>query len=259
MIKCYLFIYIQLRDSVDSACRLSKLTEIEGAYTHICVLWVFISPLSLIHFVFQVVYFRHHNEIALFCHESGLCCLCALTCLYMLETSWVLLCVFVKTVCLHTFAVRVAHPLANWRASGAVFWKDAWHLAPSPWLLAVGWHRNVSFPRCRSKKLIIWHSNIFTNDQGELQSKDWYLKTEGYKTTFSTIFLFYLKNFMRFCAPICWPWPGIYLRHGYARWQDIQNDPRYAILNEPFKTEIHKGNYLEMKNKFLARRFKAIL
>lgn len=48
------------------------------------------------------------------------------------------------------------------------------------------------------------------------------------------------------------------LRHGYARWQDIQNDPRYAILNEPFKTEMHKGNYLEMKNKFLARRFKAI-
>lgn len=51
---------------------------------------------------------------------------------------------------------------------------------------------------------------------------------------------------------------NISLRHGYARWQDIQNDPRYAILNEPFKTEMHKGNYLEMKNKFLARRFKAI-
>lgn len=28
------------------------------------------------------------------------------------------------------------------------------------------------------------------------------------------------------------------------------------ILNEPFKSEVHKGNYLEMKNKFLARRFK---
>lgn len=47
--------------------------------------------------------------------------------------------------------------------------------------------------------------------------------------------------------------------HGYARWQDIQNDPRYVILNEPFKSEIHKGNYLEMKNKFLARRFKVSL
>ncbi|TNN41263.1 Chromodomain-helicase-DNA-binding protein 5 [Liparis tanakae] len=53
-----------------------------------------------------------------------------------------------------------------------------------------------------------------------------------------------------------WLLAGI-VTHGYARWQDIQNDPRYAILNEPFKTEIHKGNYLEMKNKFLARRFKA--
>uniref|UniRef100_A0A7N6F8L5 DNA helicase n=1 Tax=Anabas testudineus TaxID=64144 RepID=A0A7N6F8L5_ANATE len=56
-----------------------------------------------------------------------------------------------------------------------------------------------------------------------------------------------------------WLLAGIYYtRHGYARWQDIQNDPRYAILNEPFKTEMHKGNYLEMKNKFLARRFKLL-
>lgn len=31
------------------------------------------------------------------------------------------------------------------------------------------------------------------------------------------------------------------------------------ILNEPFKSEVHKGNYLEMKNKFLARRFKVSL
>lgn len=58
----------------------------------------------------------------------------------------------------------------------------------------------------------------------------------------------------------CWPVLALTLplgSHGYARWQDIQNDPRYVILNEPFKSEIHKGNYLEMKNKFLARRFKA--
>ncbi|XP_054640028.1 chromodomain-helicase-DNA-binding protein 5 isoform X2 [Dunckerocampus dactyliophorus] len=54
-----------------------------------------------------------------------------------------------------------------------------------------------------------------------------------------------------------WLLAGI-VTHGYARWQDIQNDPRYGILNEPFKTEIHKGNYLEMKNKFLARRFKLL-
>lgn len=44
--------------------------------------------------------------------------------------------------------------------------------------------------------------------------------------------------------------------HGYARWQDIQNDAQFAIINEPFKTEANKGNFLEMKNKFLARRFK---
>ncbi|XP_066526548.1 chromodomain-helicase-DNA-binding protein 5 isoform X3 [Hoplias malabaricus] len=54
-----------------------------------------------------------------------------------------------------------------------------------------------------------------------------------------------------------WLLAGI-VTHGYARWQDIQSDPRYAILNEPFKTEMNKGNYLEMKNKFLARRFKLL-
>ncbi|XP_053308464.1 chromodomain-helicase-DNA-binding protein 5 isoform X2 [Spea bombifrons] len=54
-----------------------------------------------------------------------------------------------------------------------------------------------------------------------------------------------------------WLLAGI-VTHGYARWQDIQNDSRYLILNEPFKSEIHKGNYLEMKNKFLARRFKLL-
>ncbi len=48
------------------------------------------------------------------------------------------------------------------------------------------------------------------------------------------------------------------LRHGYARWQDIQNDIRFAILNEPFKGEINRGNFLEIKNKFLARRFKVL-
>ncbi|XP_015276218.1 PREDICTED: chromodomain-helicase-DNA-binding protein 4 [Gekko japonicus] len=51
-------------------------------------------------------------------------------------------------------------------------------------------------------------------------------------------------------------WLQSKLIHGYARWQDIQNDPRYAILNEPFKGEMNRGNFLEIKNKFLARRFK---
>uniref|UniRef100_A0A8C2GAC5 Chromodomain helicase DNA binding protein 3 n=1 Tax=Cyprinus carpio TaxID=7962 RepID=A0A8C2GAC5_CYPCA len=54
-----------------------------------------------------------------------------------------------------------------------------------------------------------------------------------------------------------WLLAGIVI-HGYARWQDIQNDPQFAIVNEPFKTQVNKGNFLEMKNKFLARRFKLL-
>lgn len=45
-------------------------------------------------------------------------------------------------------------------------------------------------------------------------------------------------------------------RHGYGRYQDIQNDVRFAIINEPFKSEQGKGNFVEIKNKFLQRRFK---
>lgn len=52
---------------------------------------------------------------------------------------------------------------------------------------------------------------------------------------------------------------GGVVNHGYGRWQDIQNDPRYAIINEPFKMDVGKGNFLEIKNKFLARRFKVII
>uniref|UniRef100_A0A8C7TP23 Chromodomain helicase DNA binding protein 4a n=1 Tax=Oncorhynchus mykiss TaxID=8022 RepID=A0A8C7TP23_ONCMY len=54
-----------------------------------------------------------------------------------------------------------------------------------------------------------------------------------------------------------WLLAGI-IQHGYARWQDIQNDVKYAILNEPFKAEMNRGNFLEIKNKFLARRFKLL-
>ncbi|XP_043542852.1 chromodomain-helicase-DNA-binding protein 3 isoform X2 [Chiloscyllium plagiosum] len=54
-----------------------------------------------------------------------------------------------------------------------------------------------------------------------------------------------------------WLLSGIVV-YGYARWQDIQNDARFAIINEPFKLEVNKGNFLEMKNKFLARRFKLL-
>ncbi|XP_053379869.1 chromodomain-helicase-DNA-binding protein Mi-2 homolog isoform X2 [Mercenaria mercenaria] len=46
--------------------------------------------------------------------------------------------------------------------------------------------------------------------------------------------------------------------HGYGRWQDIQNDARFQIINEPFLSEQGKGNFLEIKNKFLARRFKLL-
>ncbi|XP_077444255.1 chromodomain-helicase-DNA-binding protein 3 isoform X3 [Stigmatopora argus] len=54
-----------------------------------------------------------------------------------------------------------------------------------------------------------------------------------------------------------WLLAGI-VTHGYARWQDVQNDPPFAIVNEPFKSQANKGNFLEMKNKFLARRFKLL-
>jgi len=51
--------------------------------------------------------------------------------------------------------------------------------------------------------------------------------------------------------------PGV-VTHGYSRWQDIQSDYRFAIINEPFKMDVGKGNFLEIKNKFLARRFKLL-
>ncbi|XP_013083946.2 chromodomain-helicase-DNA-binding protein 4-like isoform X2 [Biomphalaria glabrata] len=54
-----------------------------------------------------------------------------------------------------------------------------------------------------------------------------------------------------------WLLAGI-ITHGYGRWQDIQNDPRFQIINEPFISEQGKGNFLEIKNKFLARRFKLL-
>lgn len=54
-----------------------------------------------------------------------------------------------------------------------------------------------------------------------------------------------------------WLLSGI-VTYGYGRYQDIQNDPRFAIINEPFRTEQGKGNFLEIKNKFLQRRFKLL-
>ncbi|EFA09958.2 chromodomain-helicase-DNA-binding protein Mi-2 homolog isoform X2 [Tribolium castaneum] len=54
-----------------------------------------------------------------------------------------------------------------------------------------------------------------------------------------------------------WLLSGI-VTHGYGRWQDIQADARFAVINEPFKMDVGKGNFLEIKNKFLARRFKLL-
>lgn len=54
-----------------------------------------------------------------------------------------------------------------------------------------------------------------------------------------------------------WLLAGI-VKHGYGRWQDIQNDLAFAVINEPFKMDVGKGNFLEIKNKFLARRFKLL-
>jgi len=54
-----------------------------------------------------------------------------------------------------------------------------------------------------------------------------------------------------------WLLAGI-VTHGYSRWQDIQSDPKFSIINEPFKMDMMKGNFLEIKNKFLARRFKLL-
>lgn len=142
---------------------------------------------------------------------------------------------FGQVYCL-LISVRATHPVAERGAGRCVIWEDVWHLAPSPRLLAAGWHRNVSF-LCilQSCSEFTVHSNSLVWSQ-----RSWSLKA------ICDVKLFY---------NVCFHWRGN-LRHGYARWQDIQNDPRYAILNEPFKTEMHKGNYLEMKNKFLARRFK---
>ncbi|CAI5442254.1 unnamed protein product [Caenorhabditis angaria] len=51
--------------------------------------------------------------------------------------------------------------------------------------------------------------------------------------------------------------------HGYGRYQinfnDIQNDPKFAIINEPFKQESANGaNFADVKTKFLQRRFKLL-
>lgn len=55
-----------------------------------------------------------------------------------------------------------------------------------------------------------------------------------------------------------WLLSGI-MTHGFSRWQDIQQDSHFSIISEPFNRDMKdRGNVLEIKNKFLARRFKLL-
>lgn len=120
------------------------------------------------------------------------------------------------------FLFRVAFPLAEWGAGSHSHQEDLWDLASTAWLLAAGWHHKVSFAW-------VWAEVL----------GDGFWRSHSLKFIPCCVFPEQFSN-----------------SHGYARWQDIQNDPRYAILNEPFKGEMNRGNFLEIKNKFLARRFK---
>ncbi|CAI4226575.1 unnamed protein product [Auanema sp. JU1783] len=55
-----------------------------------------------------------------------------------------------------------------------------------------------------------------------------------------------------------WLLAGI-VQFGYGRYQDIQSDLRFSIINKPFEVEQNKtSNFVEMKTKFLQRRFKLL-
>ncbi|XP_073253079.1 chromodomain-helicase-DNA-binding protein 4-like isoform X6 [Porites lutea] len=49
-----------------------------------------------------------------------------------------------------------------------------------------------------------------------------------------------------------WLLAGVVI-HGYGRWQDIANDRKFGVVNDPFKNVS-----LEYKNRFIARRFKLL-
>ncbi|CAH3171557.1 unnamed protein product [Porites evermanni] len=49
-----------------------------------------------------------------------------------------------------------------------------------------------------------------------------------------------------------WLLDGVVI-HGYGRWQDIANDRKFVVVNDPFKNVS-----LEYKNRFIARRFKLL-
>ncbi|KAI6201100.1 hypothetical protein M3Y96_00805500 [Aphelenchoides besseyi] len=47
--------------------------------------------------------------------------------------------------------------------------------------------------------------------------------------------------------------------HGYGHYQDIMKNPRFALINEPFKSEEDKTeNFSEVKQRFLQRRYKML-
>ena len=41
--------------------------------------------------------------------------------------------------------------------------------------------------------------------------------------------------------------------HGYARWTDIQNDPKFAIINEPFRAMAAKQGIFVKNTYYLGR------
>lgn len=164
---------------------------------------------------------------------------------FTLERSLVPRSIFVKTFspCLFMSELHTLWQTEERAALSTGKMHDIWHRRHDYWLLA----GIVTYPlpdvgTLSSTSGKSYNYNNFDGDER------WCFRTKTLQ----------LKSFPSLCSPCSLPWLEASLSHGYARWQDIQNDPRYAILNEPFKTEIHKGNYLEMKNKFLARRFKAI-
>jgi len=116
---------------------------------------------------------------------------------------------------------RAAHPVAERGAGGHLFGEDERDLAPPARLLAAGRHHTVSSPVIGPQISVCVYESC------------------------GVVLLLLLL-----------PLTAAPPRHGYARWQDIQNDVKFAILNEPFKGEMNRGNFLEIKNKFLARRFK---
>lgn len=124
----------------------------------------------------------------------------------MMWAAGIFVCVFLKgNVCFYSHAVRVAHPVANRGASGSFVWKNAWHLASSPWLLAAGWHRNVSFLVSEPKALYLAKYRDYLWQEGAASEKN----TDIYRTwrVIHSEFFHTAKNsFFIWYVPICFSW-----------------------------------------------------